>query len=1010
VSRPRRPTHRLPLVGRTQLGDSGIGVVQAISTRAQRLGGLGFSFSQRINADYGVDGLLEIVDQAGHATGKLLGVQVKTGDSFFRRGVAGGGVVYVAKSTMRYWREYSVPVILVLCDEKGEQALWVRVDRGDFRETGKGFRITVPGGQRYDVSAVPALSELAPEAPRRLLAQAILSPELMAEDLEVQEALRVAGTDAARRKAAQRAITFAEVLHERGRAHEAISLVQRAVRALHSSGEMERAIIALCDLVEWVLDELRDGYSAHQAIAFALTPDTPRAGEIGLPEWPHPLRVRLEILRARAEAMCGVNKSALEAAGRLRQLAGLSKRGRDRTIRKALDLELLSALAAEDHLGAADANEALADLVKSDDEHTKCLLYAMLHRGLGNDPRAYVEPARKLGVPEGAVLTRYMVLGWLRAESRDFLAARQDFIDAGGWALDHHDTESAHQSFRNAAAMERQAGVLPLGPDSPAMRAHYLEPLVRAHTPRRATHTSLMGEADSDISRRQWRVAAINLNMALVRAYQDGNWLAVQEVRLKGAEMSRGAAADTPTPDTLIPAARETAITLMALGKEEQGAVLDDLKALLGSRMVPAFADKVWDALMDGTQQSEGVIGAIKIATSLGKVWKLGDDRDERLSALITRGIELGWSGIGNDSGISSACELVLALRPPLKGAHAAGVCEALTQSLAGARWMHLPDLLNAIAVTAAEATAPSDGGTEIVERLLAAEAEANQHGASPQWVGALAMNSLRMTGSAKERAVAALAARADAAPQGGGPEWQAVERAIVAGIDVGPEMGDRYLTAMADLLDALAAQTRSGGLGGGVRDITGLTQWASTNSSAPVRERAVRAAIRFLLLDGHLLHERRSWIPFIGRLAQHTPTSLPEAVAALERVARGELLPRGGPFDEFTSPFAFFKVTGHTLTALREAGLSWLGTLIPVVGAEGSDRVIEVLEAAIEDPEPEIRSMAATVARWAIDEPGVSEHTRAQLGRRIIQPASNDHVERVAIAALRNPPRWDED
>lgn len=1010
MPRPSRPSHRLPLVGRTQLGDSGIGFVQAISARAQRLGGLGFLFSQRINADYGVDGLLEIVSPDGHATGKLLGVQVKTGDSFFKGGVAGGGVVYVAKSTMRYWREYSVPVILVLCDEKGERALWVRVDRGQFQETGKRFRIRVPGGQKYNVSAISALSELAPEAPRRLLAEAILSPELIAENVAVQEALRATTTDAGRRKAANRAITFARVLRERGRAYDAISLVQRAVRLLRGSGAMEKAIASLCDLVEWVLEDLRDGLGAHSAITYALTPDAPRAGETKLPEWPHPLRVRFEILRARAEATCGFNASALQVARQLRELGGGSRRGKRQIIRKALDLEIISALAAEDHLAAAQAHESLADYVKSDDEQANCLLHAMLHRGLAEHPSAYVEPVRRLGVPNGAIITRYMVLGWLRAESRDFLEARQDFLDGATWALDHHDTEAAQQAFRNAAATERRAGMLTLGPENPAMRAHDLELLIGAQTPRRGTHKRLMAEVESDIGQRQWRLAAINLNMSMVRAYQDANWLGLQEARVKGAEMSRGAATDTPTSDTILPAARETAATLVFLAKEEQETILKSLKALLGERMVPAFAEKVWETLMVDTRQPEGAIGAIKIATALGKVWKLGDDRSARLAALARRGIGIGWAGTGDESGISSACYLVLALRPPLKGAYAAEVCEALTGSLAGTPWMHLGDLLNAIAVTAAEATAPPDGGTEIVERLLAAEPAAREYGAYPQWVGALAMNSLRMTGPMKGRVLAALAARADAAPERGGPEWQAVERAIAAGVDVGPEMGDRYLTAMAELLTALAAQTQSGGLGGGARDVKELTQWASTNSSAPVRGQAVTAAIRFLLLDGHLLYERRSWIPFIGRLARHTASSLSEAVAALERVARGKLQPSGGLLDEFTNPYAFMKVKGHTLTALREIGLSWLGFLLPALSAQAVDEVIEVMEAAMGDPEPEIRSTAGAVARWAIEEPGVSERTRAQLEDRIIRPVSRDHVERVALAALRRPLTWDED
>lgn len=458
----------------------------------------------------------------------------------------------------------------------------------------------------------------------------------------------------------------------------------------------------------------------------------------------------------------------------------------------------------------------------------------------------------------------------------------------------------------------------------------------------------------------------------------------------------------------LLPATRETAATISFLQDEEQQAGMDALENLLSGRMVAAFSKNLWGELLERAREPEAIVGALKIATRLARHWNF-EGRDESLAALVGKGIELGWSPIGPTNGIVSACELLLALQPPLRGEAAARLCDALTRRLADARWQDLQDLLNAIALTAAHSTSLPDGGAGIADRLLASETEARRFGASPQWLGSLAMTSVVMAGPAQDRMRTVLEAQARAAPDIGGPEWYAVERAIAAGIDVGPDMGDRYLHAMTELLDALTAQVGSGSLGGGATDNRPLTGWAATNSSSEVRERAIAAAIRFLLVEGHLLREQRGWIPFIAVLARETPALLPQAVDALSRFARGEVSPGSGPFSEFTNPFAFMRVTGHTLVALRRIGLSWLGLLLPSLDDEGANQVVEVLEAAVKDSEPELRHMAATVARWALEEPDVSEHIRLQLKQRIVGPASKDHVEHVALAALRRPIDADE-
>ena len=91
---PHPPIRWLPLVGNAPLADVGVSFVLGGSNRAQALGGLGFAFAPKSTADFGVDGHLEVIDQLRQATGRLIGVQIKTGNSGFARETPEGWLQY----------------------------------------------------------------------------------------------------------------------------------------------------------------------------------------------------------------------------------------------------------------------------------------------------------------------------------------------------------------------------------------------------------------------------------------------------------------------------------------------------------------------------------------------------------------------------------------------------------------------------------------------------------------------------------------------------------------------------------------------------------------------------------------------------------------------------------------------------------------------------------------------------------------------------------------------------
>ena len=75
--------------------------------------------------DVGIDGQLEYVDPRGHATGQMLAVQVKSGQSFFEHEEASCFKHYIADKHRAYWERFPLPVILILHHPSFGRSHWV---------------------------------------------------------------------------------------------------------------------------------------------------------------------------------------------------------------------------------------------------------------------------------------------------------------------------------------------------------------------------------------------------------------------------------------------------------------------------------------------------------------------------------------------------------------------------------------------------------------------------------------------------------------------------------------------------------------------------------------------------------------------------------------------------------------------------------------------------------------------------------------------------------------------
>lgn len=75
---------------------------------------LGFIFRESSNTDVGIDGQIEYVNNIGEATGKIVAVQIKSGDSFLNdsKSDSENWIFYADKKHQYYWERFPIPVIL----------------------------------------------------------------------------------------------------------------------------------------------------------------------------------------------------------------------------------------------------------------------------------------------------------------------------------------------------------------------------------------------------------------------------------------------------------------------------------------------------------------------------------------------------------------------------------------------------------------------------------------------------------------------------------------------------------------------------------------------------------------------------------------------------------------------------------------------------------------------------------------------------------------------------------
>jgi hypothetical protein len=159
----------LPTAGRTYSQErKGIAAVQSFAASKDQI------WRETSTGDVGIDGQLEYVNDGGHATGKLVAVQVKSGPSYFEHPTEHGWKFYPEAKHRLYWEQFPLPVILVLHDPGTGRCYWI-----DARQA-----LRVPRREDQTFIVVPKENVLADTAPLALFETAGVQEATFLDNLD----------------------------------------------------------------------------------------------------------------------------------------------------------------------------------------------------------------------------------------------------------------------------------------------------------------------------------------------------------------------------------------------------------------------------------------------------------------------------------------------------------------------------------------------------------------------------------------------------------------------------------------------------------------------------------------------------------------------------------------------------------------------------------------------------------------------------------------------------------
>lgn len=124
----------------------------------------GWAFRSQEVEDYGIDAHVEPFDGPDRPIGRMLALQIKSGDSYFREAADGGWWYRGDNRHLRYWLGHVLPVMIVIYEVNSRVLYWQHVTEDRVEYTDHAWKILIPRDQVLSAEAGARLRVIAEAA------------------------------------------------------------------------------------------------------------------------------------------------------------------------------------------------------------------------------------------------------------------------------------------------------------------------------------------------------------------------------------------------------------------------------------------------------------------------------------------------------------------------------------------------------------------------------------------------------------------------------------------------------------------------------------------------------------------------------------------------------------------------------------------------------------------------------------------------------------------------------
>lgn len=110
--------------------------------------------------DFGLDGYFDIIGTDNSVTGKYLGVQIKTGKSYFTNENSFGWKYVGENKHLNYFLNSNFPILIILVDVELKNAFWVEFDINKTVKNTNGWSLIVPKENKLDAKSKTVIQNL----------------------------------------------------------------------------------------------------------------------------------------------------------------------------------------------------------------------------------------------------------------------------------------------------------------------------------------------------------------------------------------------------------------------------------------------------------------------------------------------------------------------------------------------------------------------------------------------------------------------------------------------------------------------------------------------------------------------------------------------------------------------------------------------------------------------------------------------------------------------------------